>query len=402
MASVSIVYRKDKLNKKDIAPIHFRIIKDRKITYISSGIMIHKDHWIEDKTKISAKVQNSARLNLQLTAKFAELQKEVIDKETFQKSLTSRQLRNSIYGMKPTNFFTIADEVLESYENEGKVGTHDKCKSIITKLEEYNESRNLFFQDITVDFLTKYEKYLRVTKNNKTNTVHKDLKFIRRIFNEAITRDIIEVGVSPFNKYKIKLEKTSRTYLTEEELKLIEKLEMKEGSLIKCHRDMFVFSCYAGGLRVSDVLKLKWGHIDGGHILISIKKTKEQLRIKIPDKGLQIINSFKTENDEATNYIFPVLPNGLVETNARLFDNEINSATTLINKNLKIITKRAKVEKSISFHISRHTWATRALRFKVPIEIVSKILGHANIRETMIYAKIVNSEMDKAMDLFNI
>ncbi|MBC7747870.1 MAG: tyrosine-type recombinase/integrase, partial [Methylotenera sp.] len=76
--------------------------------------------------------------------------------------------------------------------------------------------------------------------------------------------------------------------------------------------------------------------------------------------------------------------------------------TALINKNLKFITKRAKVEKSISFHISRHTWATRALRLRVPIEIVSKILGHANIRETMIYAKIVNAEMDKAMDLFNL
>ena len=75
--------------------------------------------------------------------------------------------------------------------------------------------------------------------------------------------------------------------------------------------------------------------------------------------------------------------------------------TYLDTKNLKFISKRAKVEKSISFHISRHTWATRALRLGAHIEIISKILGHANIRETMIYAKIVNSEMDKTMDLFN-
>jgi integrase/recombinase XerD len=402
MSSVAIVYRKDKLNKNRIAPVHFRIIKDRKICYISSGIMIPEVNWDSEKNKIKSKHTNSARLNLQLTTKFAVLQSEIIEKETFTKSLTSKQLRNKVYGNKPTNFFQIAKDVLDTYESEGKVGTHDKCKSIVTKLETYNKSKNLFFQDIDVDFLTKYEKYLRITLKNKTNTVHKDLKFIRRIFNEAINRDLIELQVSPFNKFKIKLEKTSRTFLTEDELKLIENLEMKEGSLIQCHRNMFVFACYAGGLRVSDVLKLKWGHLDGSYILISIKKTKEQLRLKIPDAGLQIINHLKSESNLAENYIFPVLENGLDENNARLFDNAINSATALINKNLKVITKRAKVEKSISFHISRHTWATRALRFGVPIEIVSKILGHANISQTLIYAKIVSSEMDKAMDLFNL
>ncbi len=401
MSSVAIVYRKDKLNKRGEAPIHFRIIKDRKVCYISSGIMLPEENWDADKMKIKSKQQNSARLNLLLTTKFAELQGEVIEKETFTKSFTTRQLRNKVYGNKPTNFFSIAEDVLDTYESEGKVGTHDKCQSIIKKLETFHKSKNLFFQDIDVDFLTKYEKHLRLVLQNKTNTVHKDLKFIRRIFNEAIKRDLVELQISPFNKYKIKLEKTSRTYLTEDELKLIENLVMKEGSLIQCHRNMFVFSCYVGGLRVSDVLKLKWGHLDGDYILISIKKTKEQLRLKIPDVGLQIINSLKEKKVVADNYIFPVLENGLDEKNARLFDNAINSATALINKNLKFIMQRAKVEKSISFHISRHTWATRALRFGVPIEIVSKILGHANIRETMIYAKVVNSEMDKAMDLFN-
>ena len=92
MSSVAIVYRKDKLNKKGEAPIHFRIIKDRKICYISSGIMVPEENWDAEKIKIKSKQQNSARLNLQLSTKFAELQGEVIEKETFTKSLTSRQL----------------------------------------------------------------------------------------------------------------------------------------------------------------------------------------------------------------------------------------------------------------------------------------------------------------------
>lgn len=401
MSSVAIVYRKDKLNKKNEAPIHFRIIKDRKPTYISTGIMLHQDLWDGENHKVKAKHTHSKRINSLLANKFAELQDEVYEHETFEKSLTSKQLRNKIYGQSPTDFFAVAQDVLDIYESEGKVGTHDKCKSIIKKFKSYNENRVIYFQDITFDYLTRYEKYLRTSKGNKTNTVHKDLKFIRRIFNEAIKRDIIEPGISPFLKYKIKLDKTTKEYLTEAELTKMEKLVLKEGSLIECHRNMFVFASYTGGLRVSDVLKLKWGQFDGTHVHVTIKKTKEQLSIKIPDKALEIIRMYMPKKPKSNDYIFPVLRDGLDESDLRLFDNAITSATTLINKNLKIIAERAKITKSISFHISRHTWATLALNKGVAIEKVSKIMGHAQIKETQIYAKIANKELDKAMDAFN-
>ena len=79
----------------------------------------------------------------------------------------------------------------------------------------------------------------------------------------------------------------------------------------------------------------------------------------------------------------------------------ISSATAYINKNLKLIAAKAEIDKPLSFHISRHTFATRALTKGMSIDKVSKILGHAQIRETQIYAKIVNTELDKAMDIFN-
>ena len=78
------------------------------------------------------------------------------------------------------------------------------------------------FQDITLPFLTTYEKYLRQTLGNKTNTVHKDMKFLRKVFNDAYRQDLIEHNQNPFLKYQLKLEKTQRTYLTEDELNLIE------------------------------------------------------------------------------------------------------------------------------------------------------------------------------------
>ncbi len=137
-----------------------------------------------------------------------------------------------------------------------KIGTYDKNRSIISKLKKYAQDEPLVFEDITSMFLLDYENYLRTTLGNCTNTIHKDMKFIRKLFNDAYRRDLIELNVNPFLKYKMKTEKTQRTYLTESELESIQKLSFKSGTRLSLHKDMFVFACYAGGIRVSDVLQL--------------------------------------------------------------------------------------------------------------------------------------------------
>ena len=96
-----------------------------------------------------------------------------------------------------------------------------------------------------------------------------------------------------------------------------------------------------------------------------------------------------------------MLPNELDENDLVALDNEISKGTALINKSLKALEEDSELGKHISFHISRHTWATRALRKGISIDKVSKLMGHAQIKETQIYAKIVNEELDKAMDVFN-
>lgn len=401
MASVSIVYRKDKLNKKGQAPIHFRIIKDRKISYVSTGIMISEEYWDFEKNKIKSKHPNSKRIKSMIDNKYAELQDEVFEKETYNKSLTSRQLRNKIYGMKPTDFFAFADKIVENYKTNKQFSTHDKNKSIIKKLKDYVENRTLTFQDIDVDFLEKYEYNLRTKEKNKTNTIHKDFKFIRKVFNDAFQKELIDYHVNPFHKYKLKTEKTQRSFLTEEELTSFSKVPTTPGTKVQLHQDMFIFASYTGGLRVSDMLLLQWKHFDGTNINFTIAKTRSQLSIKVPTKGLEIIKKYKPKKANPEAFIFPMLPADINLYDPQAVDVAISRATAHINNNLKIIKNAADIGKHISFHISRHTWATRALKKGISIDKVSKLMGHAAIRETQIYAKIVNSELDKAMDVFN-
>lgn len=401
MASVSTVLRTDKVNKKGEAPIHFRIIKDRKISYIASGIMIPVDLWDADKNKIKSKFTNSKRFNSTLANRFAEIQDQVYEHDTNNKSVTSRQLRDKVYGKKPTDFFPFADNIVKTYLTEGKIGSYDKNKAIIAKLKDFVKDANIAFQDITADFLTKYESHLRTEHGNSVNTIHKDIKFIRKLFNDAYRLEYIEHSLIPFNRYKLKTEKTERTYLSEDELKLIVDLELTPGSKMALHRDMFVFASYSGGLRVSDMLQIKWNDFDGTNINFTIKKTGNQLSIKVPNKGLEIIENLKPEITDNNAFIFPVLTYGLDYNDPRILDDAIGNATAYINKNLKLIATKAKVTKPLSFHISRHTWATRALKKGMSIDKVSKLMGHSAIKETQIYAKIVSSELDKAMDVFN-
>jgi len=405
MSSVSIVLRKDKLNKKNEAPIHFRIIKHRKISYIATGYSVQENEWDESNKRIKSigkgrdHKETVAKMNAVISKRYSEIQKEVIELDSTKRQVTSKQVKDIVFGKKPQDFYSFADSIVEGYKVDNKPGTYSRTKSIIAKLKEYNSK--LSFHDITPSFLNEFEQYLKIKKGNSINTIHVNFKFIRTVFNRAYELDIIEHSVNPFLKYKLKSEKTQREYLTEDELKAFQNVETEKGTRMDLHKDMFVFSAYAAGLRVSDILQLQWKHFDGSSINFTIKKTNNQLSIKVPNKGLEILSKYKTEETKSGDYIFNMLPANTFLLSSKEIDDAISSATAYINKNLKLIAKKAKIEKNISFHISRHTWATRALRKGISIDKVSKLMGHAAIKETQVYAKIINSELDKAMDAFN-
>ena len=260
--------------------------------------------------------------------------------------------------------------------------------------------QKLFMEDIDIPFLKKYEKYLFEKHGNCNNTRHTDLKSVRRIINEAVDEQLFPFEKNPFNRYKLKWEKTNKSYLTETELKAFEEFDVVKGSMREVHHDAFVFSCYAGGLRISDICTLKWLHFNGTHITMRTKKTNSQVAIKLPQKALEIILKYKKENQKLSDRIFPILDKRDYKTKNELSD-AINSKNASANKSLLRIAEKVGIEKRISFHTSRHTWATRALSKGMKIHHVSKLLGHASVRTTEVYAKIINKDLDDAMDVFD-
>jgi len=398
MASVKIILKQNKL-KNGVAPLYLRITKDRKTKFISIGSKLKVSDWNEETCKVKKSHPNSTRLNAFIANKVAEAENIAVELENKSKSVNSYKIKEKIIGKSSSSFFNYADVIIERLKS-GNYGTYKRTKSVINKLKKYAKNKSVFFDDISVAFLKEYENYLSSELNNSINTIHANFRIIRKMLNDAVNEDLLPRDDNPFYKFKLKQEKTQREYLTEEELRKIEDVELTIGSILYHHRNMYVFAAYTGGLRISDVLLLKWSNFDGEKINIKIKKTSTPLSIKIPNTALKILKFYQTKKPDNKDYIFPVLNIKDGEVNKQLHK-AISSASAYMNSNLKLICKKAKVNKIISFHSSRHTWATLALKKGMRIEYVSKLMGHSAIKETQVYAKIINAELDKAMEVFN-
>ncbi len=321
--------------------------------------------------------------------------------ESNEESINIDEIKEKVLGKAAPGILAFAKLYYEDFQAKGKISTYKRYKSIYGKLRKYLKNRDLPIDRLTVTFLKNYERYLRDKLHNGPNTIHSNMRCIKRVVNIAIEESILSPGQSPFKLYKPKREKTDKIYLTEYELSILERVPITEGTRKEAHRDAFIFACYAGGMRISDICKLQWKDFDGQRIIMSTQKTGSMIMIKLPNKALEIINKFKTPSSTSEDYIFPFLNTGEDLSVPRKLHNAISSSNALANKNLKLITQKAGIDKHISFHTSRHTWATRALRKGMRIEYVSKIMGHASIKTTQVYAKIVDKELEAAMDVFN-
>jgi len=400
MSTIKIILKKDKANKKGEAPLYIRIIKNRKSKFISLGTKIKLKDWDERQFRVKKSHPNSQRLNNFIAHKVAEAQSVALEMETNSKYVSPKSIKENIMGMQTQSFLEYFQKYINSLEKNGKIGIYKKSKTIYTKLCYYLDGKDLIFDELTVTFLKQYESYLANKLNNSINTIHSNLKIFRKLINDAINEDIFPFEKNPFHKYKLKLEKTTKEFLTEDEIERIENLQLAKKSMRNHHRNIYVFAMYAGGLRISDILQLKWSNYDGKRILVTSQKTNSTVSIKLPKKAIEIIEFYKTKSVKNDNFLFPFLKNYIDYSDKKVLHLAISSHTAYTNKDLKIIAKLAKIDKHIHFHTSRHTFATRALRKGMRIEYVSRLLGHTNIKTTQVYAKIVNQDLDNAMDKF--
>lgn len=289
MSSIRAVCRTNKVNKDGRHTLYIRIIKDRCARFVSLDIHLLPEEWDELEKRVRSCHPNSARLNDYLAKKLADAEELTLLLHTRSVQTISSAIRKKLTGTKSgsfTNYFISYGDWLLKHD---KIGSYIKIKSGISKLIRFSGNRSLSFEEIDVGFLKRYEEFLSIKLGNSVNTVHGTIKVIRKLFNDAIREGLIATDQNPFMHYRLRTEPTSRAYLTEEEITRIEDLVLTKGSKMAQHRDLFIFACYACGLRISDLLLLKWKNFDGTHLNLVIKKTGRQISIPLPNRALEIL-----------------------------------------------------------------------------------------------------------------
>ena len=313
-------------------------------------------------------------------------------------------IQNGEYGFKDRNrsrklnFITYCEEMAAEYEANGQNSCAVLMRSVIKRMTDY-KGKNITFNHIDKDFLIGFIEYLNSDirdfdkaakdKNRKPkplSNVYKEALFARIMvaLNKAERDGIIlkNPGKDIDRKLKPHSEQKTRCYLTLEEIQRIIETEYKPDNDIK---PAFLFCCFSG-LRYSDVSKLTWKEItvsqDGyAQIETTMQKTGKSITIPLSDNALKWLP--EREGSLPESRIFYKLPD------------QVNNADV----RLRTLIKKAGISKHVTFHVARHSFATLTLTYGADLYTVSKLLGHANIRTTQVYAKIVDESKRRAVNL---
>ncbi|MCX6257463.1 MAG: site-specific integrase [Bacteroidia bacterium] len=303
---------------------------------------------------------------------------------------------------KNLNFFPFADKIYDQFFATGNIGTARRIKSNVKKLRDYTKNE-LLFTDINPAFLDDYEQHLKTSYHNSQNTVHANLRTIKAIFRKAVRNNIIGMEKDPFYKYELKPGHPVRDKLDLEEIKKIEELIIKPDSFLWHCRNYFLFSFYCAGIRAGDIMELRWSNIRDGRLVYTMGKTGSHHSIKLIPQAQVILGYYQKSDCLPDDYIFPILNTKFDLSDPRLLFSQKSSKLAMINGVLKELARQINTSKRISFHISRHSFASISKDKNISVEKISELLGHNDIKTTKTYLKgFSNTELDNTMSqIFN-
>ena len=366
-----LVYnRKKQLNKQGTALVQVEALLNQRKVYFRTNLYLKPEHW----NSRNAQVDNHPQahdLNSMLFEFVLHLQ--AIELSLWKRGIpvTLSLLKDAIKKDKPVNVTFPVFAKIYVQESDRKRSTKENLMTTVTVLQEFRPG--LDFKDITYTFLKEFEVHLK-EKGNSVNTIAKHLRQLRTLVNEAINQGYIPSDAYPFRKYKIKQEKGRKEFLTPDELRKLENLQVADKKL-RHVLDAFLFCCYTG-LRYSDFCQLTPENIIrvNGKRWLYFKSVKTDVEIRLPlhllfeGKALAVLERYDIVTDFAK-----IGPNSEA------------------NKYLAQLAAFARIRKHITYHTARHTCATLLVHQGVPITTVQKLLGHTSVRTTEVYSEVLSN-----------
>jgi integrase len=399
MASYNIELNSKPVKGSDEHKLLLRVTVNRKHSRLKTDHAIHSKHF-NPNPKQNKYVRNSHKKHATINADIDDLiqkAKEAVKSlENEKKYISAESIKQRMIQVDYSSVIEFAKSVIHSMEQNNQVGSVKKYTTLVGRLEEYKKSDDLYFVELTHSFLEKFYVFLK-SKGNSDTTASKYLETLRTIYNKATVDGITSQLANPFMNFKAKRDPVNKERLTEKEIKLVEDLDLSEGTLIWHVRNAFMFSFYCAGIRASDILQLNWNNIVDGRLVYQMHKTSRHHSLKLHERPIKILDLYGPGIPDA--FIFPFLKNDVNYDDPTFRYNQLNAKTSLMNKYLGLIATKAGIEKKISTHTARHSFADIARQKTDNIYNLSKTLGHSSIKITEVYlASFDEKAVDDTMD----
>lgn len=289
------------------------------------------------------------------------------------KSLFNRMGREDI--------FVVGERRLERLKAEGRYSCYRATRAVLRKLSLFRKGKSLPVNEVTPAMLEDFRQFLALDQGNSNNTIVENLKVVLLLLEEGgASRDLR-------NEIKLSREQTPRTYLLESELERLMALDVKAESPAAVARDIFFVECRTG-FRISDLLLLKWSSCRDNIIRLRMQKTQRWIEVPMSTQVRCVLEKYRTLFSQEEDYVFPLMAGPVDETNDFSISRKLVSATVAVNQQVKRLAARAGLEKCISTHVGRHTFATSLLSKGASIYEIKELLGHCDVKVTQIYAHL--------------
>ena len=381
--------RSNYVNKEGKTSVMLRIyLNNERLSLGSTGISVKSSQWDKEKERIKGRTTEALNTNLQLDNISSGLQSifrriemsDVVSLERIKSEfLVKKEEIDTLMQLFEKHNGDVAKQVGVSV-GKATLQKYNVCKRHFSEfLEKQYKRSDLKLTELTYIVIREFDLYLRTEVGQNPNTATKTMKTFK-----TITLLGQKMGVllhDPFMNHRFHIEPVNRGFLTDEEILLIANKDLGI-SRLELVRDIFIFSCFTG-LAYIDVSNLTPDHIvtlgDKQWIMTQRQKTSVETNVLLLDIPKAIIAKY----------------GGKTYRNGKLFPMLTNQKT---NSYLKEIADICGIKKNLTFHLARHTFATMSLSKGVPMESVSKMLGHTNIRTTQIYARITNKKIEHDME----
>jgi len=393
-ATAVIIHDTRRAKSGDKYPVKLRAIYNRVVKYYPTKYNLSKDDYAKLYEVKPDKKSKDIRDDL---FKLLSKANDIIDKLPI---FNFKIFANRLFRISASK-----DDLIHAYNNyigvlrlAGRISTAISYECSLKSLQKFKDS--LQFEDITIEFLRDYEKWM-IKEGNSLTTVGIYLRSLRSVYNESISDETISKESYPFGKrkYQIPTSRNTKKALLLSDIKKIYDYKPPSGSNIEMARDFWLFSYLCNGINIKDIAKLKYKNIDGDYLTFLRAKTERATRsnpkpisIYLNDRAKQIIQSWGNKKKNDDHYIFPILEKGCTPEREMVL---VQQFIKTVNKWMNHISKMVGIDKVVTTYTARHSFSTVMKRSGASIEYISEALGHSNVRTTESYLDSFENESKK-------